>query len=182
MISSKCWISLIDSIFVVIGELIFQQTVDIPMGTNCVPLLADLFLHSYEAESIQNLLKDKKKKHLAKFFNFTFRYIDNVLSLNSPHFCENLQSYILLNLRLKTLPNIEGQLHIWIFSLRLTWMDDLTPRPTTNVMISTFQLLSSHFFVVTFPLPLHMGSTYLSWYVMEEHALVMMISLGEGSY
>ena len=68
----------------------FQQTVGIPMGTNCAPLLADLFLYSYEAEFIQNLLKDKKKKHLAKSFNFTFRYIDDVLSLNNPHFSECL--------------------------------------------------------------------------------------------
>ena len=81
---------LIDNIFVEFGGLIFQQTVGIPMGTNCAPLLADLFLHSYEAEFIQNLLKDKKKKHLAKSFNFTFRYIDDVLSLNNPHFSENL--------------------------------------------------------------------------------------------
>ena len=81
---------LIDNIFVEFGGLIFQQTIGIPMGTNCAPLLADLFLHSYEAEFIQSLLKDKKKKHLAKFFNFTFRYIDDVLSLNNPHFSEYL--------------------------------------------------------------------------------------------
>ena len=60
------------------------------MGTNCAPLLADLFLYSYEAEFIQNLLKDKTKKHLAKSFNFTFRYIDDVLSLNNHHFSECL--------------------------------------------------------------------------------------------
>ena len=81
---------LIDNIFVEFGGLMFQQTVGIPMGTNCAPLLADLFLYSYEAEFIQNLLKDKKKKHLAKSFNFTFRYIDDVLSLNNPHFSECL--------------------------------------------------------------------------------------------
>ena len=37
----------IDNIFVEFGGLIFQQTVGIPIETNCVPLLADLFLHSY---------------------------------------------------------------------------------------------------------------------------------------
>jgi hypothetical protein len=37
---------LIDNIFVVFGNQIFQQTVGIPMGTNCAPLLADLFLYS----------------------------------------------------------------------------------------------------------------------------------------
>jgi hypothetical protein len=38
----------------------FQQIVGIPMGTNCVPLLADLFLYSYESEFLQKLVKDKK--------------------------------------------------------------------------------------------------------------------------
>jgi len=40
---------LIDNIFVIFGGRVFQQTVGIPMGTNCAPLLADLFPYSYEA-------------------------------------------------------------------------------------------------------------------------------------
>ena len=43
---------LIDNIFVKFGGRVFQQRVDIPMGTNCAPLLADLFLYSYEADFI----------------------------------------------------------------------------------------------------------------------------------
>jgi len=50
------------------------------MGTNCAPLLADLALHSYEAKFVQELLRKGKKK-LAQSFNYTFRYIDDVLSL-----------------------------------------------------------------------------------------------------
>ena len=61
---------------------VFQQTVGIPMGTNCAPFLAYLFLYTYEADFIQGLLKKNEKK-LARPFNFTFRYIDDVLSLNS---------------------------------------------------------------------------------------------------
>jgi hypothetical protein len=57
----------------------------IPMGTNCAPLLADLFLYSYEADFIQGLLKKNEKK-LVRSFNFTFRYIDDVLSLNNSRF------------------------------------------------------------------------------------------------
>ena len=45
-----------------IGGCVFQQTVDIPMGTNCAPLLADLFLYSYEADFIQGLLNKSEKK------------------------------------------------------------------------------------------------------------------------
>jgi hypothetical protein len=43
------------------------------MGTNCAPLLADLFLYSYESEFLQKLVKDKKI-HEARAFNFTCRY------------------------------------------------------------------------------------------------------------
>ena len=72
-------------ILIQIDSRVFQQTVGIPMGTNCAPLLADLFLYSYEADFIQGLLRKNEKK-LARFFNFTFRYIDNVLSLNNSRF------------------------------------------------------------------------------------------------
>jgi hypothetical protein len=34
---------LIDNIFVFFGGTLFQQVIGIPMGTNCAPLLADLF-------------------------------------------------------------------------------------------------------------------------------------------
>ena len=73
---------LIDNIFVEFGGRVFQQTIGIPMGTNCAPLLADLFLYSYEADFIQWLLQ-AKEKNLAQSFNLTFRYIDDVLSLNN---------------------------------------------------------------------------------------------------
>ena len=53
---------LIDNIFAMFGGRIFQQQVGIPMGTNCAPLLADLFLYLYEADFIQGLLKKNEKK------------------------------------------------------------------------------------------------------------------------
>ena len=52
---------LIDNIFVEFGGRIFQQTIRIPMGTNCAPLLADLFLYSYEVEFVQSHLQADKK-------------------------------------------------------------------------------------------------------------------------
>jgi hypothetical protein len=80
---------LIDSIFVSFGWALFQQVVGIPMGTNCTPLLVDLFLYSYESEFLQNLVKDKKI-HEARAFNFTYKYSDDVLSINNPRFAECL--------------------------------------------------------------------------------------------
>ena len=82
LISSTSSSFFIDNIFVIFSGRFFQQTYDIPMGTNCVPLLADLFFYSYEANFIQGFHEQSEKK-LARSFNFMFRYIDDVLSLNN---------------------------------------------------------------------------------------------------
>jgi hypothetical protein len=64
LISSNARVFSIDIIFVMFDGCVFQQTVGIPMGTNCVSLLADLFLYSYKAYFIQGLLKKNEKKLL----------------------------------------------------------------------------------------------------------------------
>jgi hypothetical protein len=79
---------LIDNVFVSFGGTLFQQVVGTPMGTNFAPLLADLFLYSYESEFLQKLVKDKI--HEARAFNFTYRHIDDVLSINNSRFTEFL--------------------------------------------------------------------------------------------
>ena len=76
---------LVDNIFVVFAGKVFQQIIGIPIGTNCAPLLADIFLHSYGVDFIQFLLSAGRKR-LAPQFNFTYRYIDDVLSINNPDF------------------------------------------------------------------------------------------------
>jgi hypothetical protein len=63
---------LIYNICVMFGGRVFQQTVGIPMDTNCAPVLIDLFLYSYEADCIQGLLKKNEKK-LARTFILEFR-------------------------------------------------------------------------------------------------------------
>jgi hypothetical protein len=80
---------IIDNIFVSFGETLFKQVVGIPMGTNCAPLLADVFIYSYESEFLQRLVKDKKI-HEARAFNFTYRYTDDVLSINNFRLAEFL--------------------------------------------------------------------------------------------
>jgi hypothetical protein len=71
--------------FVVFGNQIFQRIAGIPMGTNCAPFLTDLFLYSYKADFIQKHLHEKNK-HPAVAFNSTFRYINDVLSINTDRF------------------------------------------------------------------------------------------------
>ena len=62
---------LIDNIFVKFGGCLFRQVIGIPMGTNCAPLLADLFLYSYESEFLDNMIRGGHRK-LARSFNLCY--------------------------------------------------------------------------------------------------------------
>ena len=78
---------LVDNIYVRFGGQLFRQMVGIPMRTNCAPLLADLFLYSYENEFLGKLIKEGKRK-LARKFNLPYRYIDDLTSFNNKRFKE----------------------------------------------------------------------------------------------
>ena len=71
----------------------------------CVPLLPDLFLYSYEAD-LQGLLKKNEKK-LDRSFNFTFRYIDDVLSLNNSRFGDFVDRIYPIELEIKDTTDID---------------------------------------------------------------------------
>ena len=71
---------LVDNIFAVFSGKVFQQTVGIPMGTNYSPS-SRRHLSVFEADFIQT-----RKKELKSQFNLTYRYFDDVLSINNPEF------------------------------------------------------------------------------------------------
>ena len=52
----------LDNIYVRFGDKIFRQTVGIPMGTNCAPLLVDIFLFSHESSFMQELTESIQSK------------------------------------------------------------------------------------------------------------------------
>ena len=62
--------------------------IGIPMGMpNCAPLLADLFLYSYENEFLDKVNNEGKRK-VARKFNLSYRYIDDLISVNNKRFKE----------------------------------------------------------------------------------------------
>ena len=77
---------LLDNIFVRFGNSVYRQVIGIPMGTNCAPLIADLFLYCYESQFMARISKDPSKQHLIDKFNNTFRYLDDILALNNDDF------------------------------------------------------------------------------------------------
>ena len=78
---------LIDNIFVQFGGRLFHQVIGIPMGTNCAPLLADLFLYSYENEFLDNMIRNGHRR-LARLFNLCYRYIDDLIVFNNKKFLD----------------------------------------------------------------------------------------------
>ena len=62
---------LVDNIYVRFSGQRFQQMVGIPVGTNCAPLLADLFLYSYENEFLDKLLRIAKESLLESLIYHT---------------------------------------------------------------------------------------------------------------
>ena len=92
--SYKCWSCaelceaftfLMENIYVPFDCMIYQQIVGIPMGTNCAPLIADLFLHCYEKDFMSDLQKSKRFD-LIDMFNDTSRYLDDIFTIDNPEF------------------------------------------------------------------------------------------------
>ena len=60
-------------IFILGLALSYRQIVGIPMGTNCAPFVADLFLFCYERDFMKDLSSDNQAD-VIKAFNSTSRY------------------------------------------------------------------------------------------------------------
>ena len=66
---------LLDNIFIRFGSKLYRQIVGIPMGINCVPLVADLFLFCYERD-FRLSLSDNNQTYIIEAFTSTSRYLD----------------------------------------------------------------------------------------------------------
>ena len=83
---------LLDNIFVRYGSAIYRQVIGIPMGTNCAPLVADLFLYCYERDFMLNL-NPVSQVEVINAFNDTSRYLDDIFNIDNPYF-DNMRSAI----------------------------------------------------------------------------------------
>ena len=81
---------LLDNIFIRFGTKFYRQVVEIPMGTNCAPLIADLFLFCYERDIMMSL-SDDKQTDIIDDFNTTSRNLDDVLNINNVYFDNKLR-------------------------------------------------------------------------------------------
>ena len=73
---------LLDNIYIRFGSKLYRQIVGIPMGTNCAPLVADLFLFCYERDFMLSLSEDKQSD-VIQAFNSTSRYLDDLSNIDN---------------------------------------------------------------------------------------------------
>ena len=76
---------LLDNIFISFGTYFYRQTIGIPMGTNCAPLVADLFLFCYERDFMKSLSRENQAD-IIEAFNSTSRYRDDLLNIDNIYF------------------------------------------------------------------------------------------------
>ena len=97
-----------------IGSRIYRQCIGIPMGTDCAPLVANLFLFYYEYKYMQNMVKTNLM--LAIRFSNTIRYIDDLLTLNNTSFHSAIDDIYPEELKLKTKhPSHLSHCHSWTY-------------------------------------------------------------------
>ena len=91
----------------------YQQIVGIPMGTNCAPLLADLFLYCCERNFMSNLQKSKQCDLIDKFNN-TSRYLDDIFTIDNPSFAEYIPDIYPRERQLNKANTSDKETSIWI--------------------------------------------------------------------
>ena len=76
---------LLDNIFIRFGNKVYRQTICIPMGTNCAPLVTDLFLFCYESDFMKSVSRENQTD-IIDAFNSTSRYLDDFLNIDNIYF------------------------------------------------------------------------------------------------
>ena len=76
---------LLDNIFIRFGTKLYRETIGIPMGTNCAPLVAYLFLFCYERDFMKSLSRENQAD-IIEAFNSTLRYLDDLLNIDNIYF------------------------------------------------------------------------------------------------
>ena len=71
--------------YIRLGTKFYRQIVGISLGTNCAPLVADLFLYCYERDFMDSLNHDYQADDI-EAFNSTSRYLDDLLNNGNPYF------------------------------------------------------------------------------------------------
>ena len=111
---------LLDNIYIRYGAKFYRQVVEISMGTNCAPLVADLFLYCYERYFMDSL-NHENQVDVIEAFNSTSWYLDDLLNIDNQCF-EGMVNQIYppkLQLNKANISDTEAPFHIFILLLQM---------------------------------------------------------------
>ena len=168
---------LLDIIFIRFGSKLYRQIVGIPMGTNCAPLVAELFLFCYERDFMLSL-SDNNQTDIIEAFNSTSRYLDYLLNIDNPYFEQMVGQIYITELQLNKVK------FFWYWSTVL----DLNLSITNGTVFSkiydkrddfNFEIVNFPFLDGDFLALLPMVYIFHSLFVLLECVLMLMTSTTE---
>ena len=166
---------LLDNIFIRFGSKLYRQIVGIPMGTNCAPLVADLFLFCYERDFMLSL-SDINQSDVVEAFNSTSRYLDDLLNIDNPYFEQMVGQIYPTELQLNKANSSDTKAPFLDLNLSIT-----------NGIVSSkiydkrddFNFEIVNFLMEMFLALLPMVYIFLSLFVLLEYVLMLMTSTTE---
>ena len=84
------------------------------MGTNCVPLVAELFLFCYERDFMTSLSNDNQADIIVAF-NSTSRYLYDLLNIDNPYFEGVVNKIYPPELKLNKANTSDTRPYFWIY-------------------------------------------------------------------
>ena len=109
----KC-AKLLDNVYIRFGSKLYRQIVGIPIGTNCAPLVADLFLFCYERVFMLFFSEDNQSG-VIEAFNSTLRYLDDLLNIDNNFFDSMVNRIYPSELQLNKANVSDAEVHFWIY-------------------------------------------------------------------
>ena len=150
------------------------------MGTNCAPLIADLFIYRYEREFMSDLHKSKRHD-LIDMFNDTSRYLNDICTIDNPEFEKCIPDINPAELQLNKANTSDKETSFYDLNIKVI-VAAFMPVFTTNAMTSDFQSLISHGYVVTFPDSHRTVFTFRSWLDLLDVVLAFWISISQNYF
>ena len=168
-------IYLLDNIYIRFGSRLYRQIVGIQMGTNCVPLVADLFLFCHERDFMKSLTKEKRYD-LIDAFNSTSRYLDNLLNIDNIHFEHMVHRIYPAELQLNKANASDTEAAF--LDLNLSIHNDIvsTKYMINGMILILISLISRSLMAISLNVPL-MVYIYLNFFALPEHLRMLLISI-----
>ena len=118
------WITfLVNNSYVTFGSRVYRQVIGIPMGTDCAPVVANIFLFYYELKFVSSLSEEELNDKY-NFTEFTSRYLDDIIIFNDNGEFANIFSEIYPS-EMELVPTHSSDDHVNFLDLNISVKDGL---------------------------------------------------------